>query len=75
MNTEKLFTIYNTLAMIGCLPLLLAPRWRVTQLLIMSGWWSIFMAVSYLVFFIIALSGSSGLDMGSIAAIRESDSG
>nr|AGU11756.1 protein of unknown function DUF4281 [uncultured organism] len=49
LNPSTLFQYANQAALLGWLLLLVAPRWRVTQRLIVSGTWSLGLAVVYTV--------------------------
>lgn len=44
---DFLFSLANPLAMVGWALLVLAPRWRVTNALVLSGAWSLGLAVAY----------------------------
>ena len=47
LTPDFLFSLANPLAMIGWALLVLAPRWRVTKALVISGAWSLGLAVAY----------------------------
>jgi hypothetical protein len=65
MSTH-LFTICNDLALIGWALLVLAPRWRWTERLVLSGAWSLLLSLVYLAllvrFFPSAQGGFGSLD-------------
>jgi hypothetical protein len=47
LTPNSLFALANPLAMLGWALLVLAPRWRFTKLLVLSGAWSAGLAVAY----------------------------
>jgi hypothetical protein len=47
LTPDFLFSLANPLAMLGWALLVLAPRWRVTRALVLSGAWSLGLAVAY----------------------------
>jgi hypothetical protein len=47
INPDHLFALANPLAMLGWVLLVLAPRWRFTQALVLSGAWSLGLAVAF----------------------------
>jgi hypothetical protein len=49
LTPDFLFTLANPLAMLGWALLVLAPRWRITNLLVLSGAWSLGLALAYAV--------------------------
>lgn len=44
---DFLFSLANPLALVGWALLVLAPRWRSTKTLVLSGAWSLGLAVAY----------------------------
>lgn len=44
---DFLFTLANPLALLGWALLVLAPRWRITKSLVLSGAWLLGLAVAY----------------------------
>jgi hypothetical protein len=47
LTPDFLFSLANPLAMLGWALLVLAPRWRVTKALVLSGYWSLGLAMAY----------------------------
>jgi hypothetical protein len=47
LTPDFLFTLANPLAMLGWALLVLAPRWRITNRLVLSGAWSAGLAAAY----------------------------
>lgn len=66
---DQLFGLCNLFAMGGWLLLALAPRWRGTERLVMSGAWSLALSVVYLLLMLVyGPEGEGGF--GSIADVR-----
>jgi hypothetical protein len=68
VSAEGLFRAGNLFATAGWLLLLVAPRWRWTQRLVMSGAWSAVLAFVYLVLVAVHLPGAAG-GFGSLAEV------
>jgi hypothetical protein len=49
LTPDFLFSLANPLALLGWALLVLAPRWRLTKTLVLSGAWSLGLAVAYAV--------------------------
>jgi len=64
MNPESLFSLLNTIAIIGWLGLFIAPKWKGTLWIVRSGVLSLVLAVSYLILFIYFAQSSGGLNLG-----------
>jgi hypothetical protein len=47
MHPDQLFSIANTVALLGWALMVLAPRWRVTQAVVLSGALPLVLAVAY----------------------------
>ena len=47
LTPSLLFSLANPLALVGWALLLLAPRWRFTKALVLSGAWPLLLAVAY----------------------------
>ncbi|QKG52828.1 ABA4-like family protein [Hymenobacter sp. BRD67] len=47
LTPDLLFSIANSLALLGWVLLVLAPRWRVTKALVLSGAWSLGLGLAY----------------------------
>ncbi|MDJ0363991.1 ABA4-like family protein [Hymenobacter sp. H14-R3] len=47
LTPDLLFSLANPLALLGWALLVLAPRWRVTNVLVLSGTWSLGLALAY----------------------------
>jgi hypothetical protein len=71
INPDHLFALANPLAMLGWALLVLAPRWRFTQALVLSGAWSLSLAVAYAVFITTHYLGAHGGEggFGSLAQV------
>lgn len=66
----QLFSVCSTFAMLGWLLLVVAPRWRWTERLVVSGAWSLLLSLIYLVLIAIHFPGSEG-GFGSLAEVRQ----
>jgi hypothetical protein len=71
INPDHLFALANPLAMLGWALLVLAPRWRFTQALVLSGAWSLGLAVAYAAFITTHYLGAHGGEggFGSLAQV------
>jgi hypothetical protein len=67
--TDQLFSSANLFAMAGWILLIVAPRWRWTDRLVVSGFWSLALAVVYLVLIVRFMPGSEG-GFGSLREVR-----
>jgi hypothetical protein len=71
LTPDFLFSLANPLALLGWALLVLAPRWRGTQALVLSGAWPLGLAVLYAAFiaghYLGAHSGEGGF--GSLAQV------
>ena len=67
---DQLFLVCNVFAMIGWALLLAAPRWRWTERLVLSGVWSVALAVAYTALVASALPSADG-NFSSIAGVRQ----
>lgn len=68
MDTEAIFGLLNLFILPGWLLLSLAPRWRWTNTLVMSGLYSSIYAIAYIVLLGMALTEIS-LDFSSLASV------
>ena len=68
MKAEEIFGAANMFAMAGWLLLLVAPRWRWTQRLVVSGAWSVLLSLLYLALIALHMPGAPG-GFGSLAAV------
>lgn len=68
MTAEDVFRAANFFAMGGWILLLVAPRWRGTQRLVVSGAWSAILSLAYLVLIVAHLPGARG-GFGSLAEV------
>jgi len=71
---DFLFTLANPLAMLGWALLALAPRWRLTKTLVLSGTWSAGLAAAYAVLIATHYLGGHGAEggfgsLGQVAAL------
>ena len=66
---DQLFLVCNMFAMLAWVLLLAAPRWRWTERLVLSGVWSVALAVVYTALVASALPGADG-SFSSIAGVR-----
>lgn len=67
---EPVFGLANMFALAGWLLLIAAPRWRWTHRLVLSGWWSVALAVVYTVLIARFFPQAEG-GFGSIAEVRQ----
>ena len=68
MSLETIFSAANGFALLGWLLLALAPRWRFTQRVVLSGAASLLLAALYLGLLIVYFGDSEG-GFGSLAAV------
>ena len=66
---DQLFAMSNAFAAVGWLLLIAAPNWRWTDRLVLSGFWSVALAVVYLVLVAMFLPTAEG-NFRSIAGVR-----
>lgn len=71
ITPSSLFSLANTLALPGWALLVLAPRWRGTQALVLSGMWPLGLAALYAVFIARHYLGAHGGEggFGSLAQV------
>ena len=69
MTLAQTFSICSTFAAAGWLLLIVLPRWRVTERLVISGFWSIALSVVYLVLVVRYMPGAEG-GFGSLEEVR-----
>jgi hypothetical protein len=71
ITPDLLFSLANSLALPGWVLLVLAPRWRGTQALVLSGAWPLGLAVLYAVFITMHYLGAHGGEggFGSLAQV------
>jgi hypothetical protein len=67
---EPVFGLANMFALAGWLLLISAPRWRWTHRLVLSGWWSVALAVVYTVLVARFFPQAEG-GFGSIVEVRQ----
>jgi hypothetical protein len=67
---EPVFGLANMFALAGWLLLIAAPRWRWTHRLVLSGWWSVALAVVYTVLVARFFPQAEG-GFGSIVEVRQ----
>jgi hypothetical protein len=68
VKAEALFSAASLFAMVGWALLLVAPRWRGTQRLVVSGAWSVALSLAYLVLIAVHMPGAPG-GFGSLAEV------
>jgi hypothetical protein len=71
ITPNLLFSLANTLALLGWALLVLAPRWRGTRALVLSGAWPLVLAALYAVFIAGHYLGAHGSEggFGSLAQV------
>ncbi|TVT43811.1 DUF4281 domain-containing protein [Hymenobacter setariae] len=71
MTPDLLFSLANLLALLGWALLVLAPRWRGTQALVLNGAWPLGLAAFYAVFIASHYLGAHGGEggFGSLAQV------
>ena len=60
MKAEQIFSIANTLALLSWIVLLVAPRWKLTQKIILSGIIPLLLSVAYLVLIVLFFGKAEG---------------
>lgn len=60
MSLEQIFSLCSIVAMLAWLLLIIAPRWRVTERLVISGIWSLSLSLVYFVLIVIHFPGAEG---------------
>jgi ascorbate-specific PTS system EIIC-type component UlaA len=60
MTADKIFSIANTLALIGWLVLIVAPRWTVTRKVIVSGAVPLLLSAAYLILIVLFFGRADG---------------
>ena len=71
LTPDSLFSLANPLALLGWALLVLAPRWRITKLLVLSGLWPAVLALGYAALITTHYLGSHGSEggFGSLAQV------
>jgi hypothetical protein len=67
---DQLFGLGNMFAIVGWLLLIAAPRWRWTERLVLSGLWSVMLAVVYTALIALYMPQAEG-GFSSIAEVRQ----
>ncbi len=70
MNAEQIFSIVNPVAMIGWLLLLIVPRWKFTNMLVLSAAIPLLLSVAYLALIIVFFGRSEG-GFGSLPEVMK----
>ena len=70
MNAETVFSIANTLALIGWILLVFAPRWKWTQKIVVSGVLPLLLSVAYLILIVLFFGKAEG-GFGSLAEVMK----
>jgi hypothetical protein len=60
MNAETIFSIASTGAMVGWLLLVVAPRWKFTRFVVLSGAVPLLLSTAYLILIIVFFGSSEG---------------
>jgi hypothetical protein len=60
MKAETIFSVVNTLALVSWIVLLVAPRWKFTQKIIISGVIPLLLSVAYLVIIVTTFGNADG---------------
>ena len=66
---DQIFRAANLFALVGWVLIVVAPRWRLTERLVLSGLWSVILAIVYSALIVLNISGSDG-GFGSIEDVR-----
>jgi hypothetical protein len=69
MTFEQLFSLCSGVAVVGWLLLMILPRWRWTERLVVSGAWSLTLSAVY-IFLVVCFMPGAGGGFGSIAEVR-----
>lgn len=70
MSLETIFSIANTIALLGWVLLIVAPRWSLTRQLILSGAIPLLLAVVYLIL-VVAFWGTATGDFFTLAGVAK----
>lgn len=70
MTLEQIFSICSTFAMVGWILLMVAPRWRWTERLIIIGVWPALLSVVYLILIVVHFGTAEG-GFGSLAEVSK----
>ena len=70
MNAETVFSIANTLALIGWILLIFAPRWKWTRQTVVSGVLPLLLSVAYLILIVLFFGKAEG-GFGSLAEVMK----
>lgn len=70
MTADKIFSIANTIALLSWIFLIVAPRWKVTRKIILSGAIPLFLSVAYF-FLIVLFFGKSEGGFDSLANVMK----
>lgn len=70
MSLETIFSITNVIAFVGWILLIVAPRWKWTQRVILSGAIQLFLAIVYLILVIVFWGTAEG-DFFTLAGITK----
>lgn len=68
MKAETIFQVCNSAAPIGWLLMVVAPRWKWTKLIILSGFYPLLLAIAYLALIILFFGDAEG-DFGSLQGV------
>lgn len=70
MKAEQIFSIANMIALAGWLLLAVAPRWKLTKLLLLSGAIPLLLSVAYLILIVLFFGSAEG-GFGSLASVMK----
>ena len=70
MRAEQIFSIANTIAIIGWILLAVAPRWKFTGKIVLSGALPTLLSIAYLVLIVVFFGQGDG-DFGTLAGVMK----
>ena len=70
MKAEQIFSMANLLAMLGWILLAVAPRWKWTQKIVISGNISLLLGIAYLILVVLFFGSAEG-GFGSLADVMK----
>jgi hypothetical protein len=70
MRAEQIFSTANTIAIIGWILLAVAPRWKYTAKIVLSGALPILLSIAYLILIVVFFGQGDG-DFGTLAGVMK----